>query len=439
MDSVDGSATTPSKNRIARAFSKVLHVRAFVADGFPRLKSKQKSMELKLRVNVNVNQQSVGRTAGDALIAKVFSSVSSVKAAYAELQNAQSPYDVEGIQSSDQTVIAELKTLSELKQSYYTKKQFDPFPEKALLRYEIEERKNLQKTYEVVGRKLEFQLKLKDSEIIFLREKLDEFKKENRLVEKRLNESGQLSVFENLRMSGLSPNHFIPFLRNTVRSIRTFTRVLVGEMQCSGWNLGSAANVIHPGVTYWKAEHTCFAIESFVCKELFDCFHIPNFGLPSERLPDQIHRRRLFFERFTELKSIKAKDYLRQKPKSTFGRYCRAKYLRVVHPKMESSFFGNFKHRNLVNSGEFPETSFFTTFAEMAKKVWLLHCLAFSYEPVAAIFQFKNRCRFSEVYMESVSDEAFLLGNEPCVAFTVVPGFKIGKTCIQSQVYLAGA
>ncbi|KAK9688764.1 hypothetical protein RND81_09G009400 [Saponaria officinalis] len=450
MDSVKGPSTTPSKSRIARAISKVLHVRALTgvspADGLQKVKTKEKSRELKPREKtdkikvelVSVDQQLVDRIARDALIAKVFASISSIKAAYAQLQHAQSPYDAEGIQSSDQIVIGQLKALSELKQSF-AKKQFDPFPEKALLTYELEEQKNLQKTYEILGKKLESQAKLKDSEITFLKEKLEECKKENRSIEKRLNSSGQLSVLDNLHMSGLSPNHFIPVLRHTVRSIRTFVRLIVSEMQSAGWNLDDAAKVIHPGVTYWKPEHKCFTFESFVCKEMFDSFQIPNFALPGESLPDHKQRRRLFFERFTELKSVKGKDYLNQKPKSTFGKFCRVKYLRVVHPKMESSFFGNLIQRNLVNSGEYPETTFFTNFVEMAKRIWLLHCLAFSFEPVASIFQFKKHCRFSEVYMESVSDEAFLPGTEPVVAFTVVPGFKIGKTCIQSQVYLSGA
>nr|DAD36931.1 TPA_asm: hypothetical protein HUJ06_007572 [Nelumbo nucifera] len=45
--------------------------------------------------------------------------------------------------------------------------------------------------------------------------------------------------------------------------------------------------------------------------------------------------------------------------------------------------------------------------------------------------------RFSEVYMESVSNDAFLSSNNLLVAFTVIPGFKIGKTVIQCQVYLS--
>ena len=74
------------------------------------------------------------------------------------------------------------------------------------------------------------------------------------------------------------------------------------------------------------------------------------------------------------------------------------------------------------------------------KRVWLLHCLAFSYEPQASIFQVGKGCRFSDVYMESVNDEIFLYSeveSDPQVAFTVVPGFRIGKTVLQCQVYLS--
>ncbi|KAG5020694.1 hypothetical protein JHK87_016549 [Glycine soja] len=39
-------------------------------------------------------------------------------------------------------------------------------------------------------------------------------------------------------------------------------------------------------------------------------------------------------------------------------------------------------------------------FTKMAKRVWLLHCLAFSYEPQASIFQVGKWCIFSDVYME---------------------------------------
>ena len=136
----------------------------------------------------------------EALISKIFATVSAIKAGYAQLQHAQSPYDAEGIQAADQSVVSDLKKLSELKQCFL-KKQFDHFPENAMILAEIQEQKSLSKTFEIMGKKLESQLRLKESEIIFLREKLDESNKQNRLLEKRLNQSGQLFVLDNFHLS----------------------------------------------------------------------------------------------------------------------------------------------------------------------------------------------------------------------------------------------
>ncbi|KAJ4726478.1 IRK-interacting protein [Melia azedarach] len=459
MDSVKPSAVTPTKSKLARTFAKVLHIRAVT--GVAPVDGVQKVQDVKPREKVKDDQAAVKpkgswsqlfgkddeqleyRVALEAFLAKLFATISSIKASYVQLQYAQSPYDADGIQAADRLVISELKNLSELKQCYL-KKQFDFSPEKTMVSAEIQELKSLLKTYEIMGRKLESQLKLKDSEIIFLKEKLEESNKQSKLLEKRMNQSGQLFVLDNLHISGLSPSHFIAVLRHTVKSIRSFTRLMIDEMKSAGWDLDAAASSIQPGVGYYRADHKCFAFESFVCREMFDAFHYPNYSPPTESLPEKKkQQQQLFFERFTELKSVKTRDFLSRKPKSSFAKFCRAKYLQVIHPKMESSFFGNLSQRNLVNSGEFPDTPFFTSFAEMAKRVWLLHCLAFSFQPEASIFQVTKGCRFSEVYMETVADEAFLPfensqeSADPRVAFTIVPGFRIGKTVLQCQVYLS--
>ncbi|KAK9269552.1 hypothetical protein L1049_001328 [Liquidambar formosana] len=460
MESVERSAVTPKKGRLARTFAKVLHIRAATGvapvDGIQKIKSEEKfkddrssgsrsrsqSRSRCQSFDDNENDEKLqNRVAVEALLAKLFASVSSVKAAYAQLQVAQFPYDAEGIQSADQMVVSELKNLSESKQCYL-KKRFDSSPENTMLLAEIQEQKSLLKTYDIMGKKLGSQAKIKDSEIASLREKLEECNRQNKSIEKRLNSSGSLSVLDNLHLSGVSPSHFITVLRHTVKSIRTFVRLMVHEMESAGWDFDAAASAIEPGVVYWKVNHKCYTLESFVCREMFDAFHFPNFSLPNETLPEKKRRKQLFFERFVELKSVKPKEFLAQKHKSTFAKFCRVKYLQLVHPKMESSLFGNLSQRNLVSSGGFPETTFFASFSEMAKRVWLLHCLAFSFEPEASIFQVSKNCRFSELYMESVTDEAVSPpDNTPetdsRVAFTVVPGFKIGKTIIQCQVYLS--
>ncbi|KAG5551354.1 hypothetical protein RHGRI_009687 [Rhododendron griersonianum] len=396
----------------------------------------------------DVDEKLRHKLATEAFLAKLFASVSTLKAAYAQMQFAESPYDGEAIQAADQIVVSELKNLSGFKQSY-VKKQFyeESSPEKVQVLAELQEQKSLLKTYEIMGKKLDSQLRLKNSEIIFLKEKLEETKKENRLIERRLNASGLLSNPDNLQFSGLNPNHFISAVRQTVKSVRQFARLMINEMELTGWDLDSAARAIEPDVDYWNESHKCFTIEAFVCREMFDGFNFPHFVPPNKwEQPKKQHR--LFFDRFTQLKSLKTREYLVKNPKSKFATFCSAKFFRVVHPKMESSLFGNTNHTNVLRTGEFPDTSFFYAFSDMAKRVWLLHCLAFSFEPEASIFEVKKRCRFSEVYMESVCEEAFLSSDgktktktetetEPVVAFTVVPGFRIGKTVIQCQVYLS--
>ncbi|GAU35265.1 hypothetical protein TSUD_324020 [Trifolium subterraneum] len=364
---VKSSAVTPHKSKLARTLSKVLHVKSmtgidglknvkvdvnFNNEGNMRNKEKEEEEELKKKMVI------------EALVSKVFASISTIKASYAQLQYAQSPYDPDGIQEADKFVVSELKDLSELKQCWFRKQfDFDPSPEGAIVTSELKELKSVTKTYRIMGKKFESQARFKDSEIMFLKEKLEEANKQN--------------------------------------------------------------------------------------KEMFDSFNFPNFNLRNESIPPDRNKTQFFFERFNELKSVKAKEFLAFKPKSPFAKFCRVKYLRLVHPKMEASFFGHMKQRtNMVNGGEFPDDNkLFTSFGEMAKRVWLLHCLAFSFEPQVEIFQIGKGCRLSDVYMESVvnvntNDDddvaaALAVESEPQVCFTVVPGFKIGKTVLQCQVYLS--
>ncbi|KAK9077445.1 hypothetical protein SSX86_005782 [Deinandra increscens subsp. villosa] len=447
MDSFKHSS---NKSRLARTFAKVLHIRAATGvDKFQKSKSNTQEKvkhdkpidEIHQRVFFNEEDEKLKKRAVmDAFLAKLFADISSVKAAYAELQYYQVPYDADGIQSVDQILVSELKSLAELKQSFL-KKHLDDFSlETTQLSAEVQEQKNLIRTYEITRKKLDSQRKLKDSEIIFLREKLEEIRRENKISEKRLNSSGSLSSsssHEKLNFSSLSPANFLSVLKQTTKSIRNLVKFMISEMETANWDLDAAANSIQPDVVYWDTTHVCYAFESFVCKQMFDGFNLPEFAMPVDSQSKE-KPREFFFDRFMELKSLKAREYITWKPTSMFAEFCRCKYLKLVHPKMEASLFGNLNQRNLVNARKFPETAFFDLFLEVAKYVWLLHCLALSFSPDGAtIFQVPKGCRFSEVFMDSVNEVTVMSPqNLPEVAFMVVPGFKVGKTVIQCQVYL---
>ncbi|KAI3755732.1 hypothetical protein L1987_55538 [Smallanthus sonchifolius] len=451
MDSVKHSST---KSRLARTFSKVLHIRAATGfDNFGRSKSKTWGKvkpdkpvgESHQRVFLNEEDEKLqNRALLDAFIAKLFATISSVKAAYAELQYYQVPYDADGIQSTDQILVSELKSLSELKQSFLKKHLDDFSPETTQLSAEVQEQKNLIKTYEITRKKLVSQSQLKDSEIIFLSEKLEDIRRENKVIEKRLNSSGSLSSssssksHEKMSFSSLSPTNFLFVLKQTTKSIRSLVKFMISEMESANWDLDAAANSIQPDVVYWDTTHICYAFESFVCKHMFDGFNLPEFSIPGDS-QSKDKPREFFFDRFMELKSLKAREYITWKPTSMFAEFCRCKYLKLIHPKMEASLFGNLNQRNLINTRKFPETAFFESFLEVAKWVWLLHCLAFSFSPDGAtVFQVTKGSRFSEVFMDSVNEVALLSPERSLseVAFVVVPGFKVGKTVIQCQVYL---
>ncbi|KAI3509758.1 hypothetical protein L1887_25280 [Cichorium endivia] len=414
MDSVHQSTLAPNKTKLARTFAKVLHIRA------SKVKHDKPITDVDQTKFFNENDDKFQRAVMDAFIAKVFATISSVKATYAQLQYAQSPYDADGIQSADQIMVSELKNLSELKQSFLKKHLDDDSPETTILQAEIREQKNLLQMYEITGKKLDSEKKLKDSEIIFLKEKLNEANRENKSIERRLNSSGPLSR----HFSSLTPNDFHLALRQTTKSVRSFVRLMIGEMEVADWDIDAAAGAIQPDVVYSEKTHKCYAFESFVCRVMFDGFNHRISG--DSESPTSYE--------FNELKSLKPKEYITRKPKSMFTKFCWSKYLRLIHPIMEFSLFGNLNQRNLVAAGKFPETTFFASFADVAKRVWLLHCLASTFNPEASIFQVRKGSRFTEVFMESVNEEP--VKASPEVAFTVVPGFKVGKTVVQCQVYL---
>ncbi|KAF3451317.1 hypothetical protein FNV43_RR07412 [Rhamnella rubrinervis] len=453
MDTVRPKSALNSKSRLARTFQKVINIRTATRiasnNGICMLTSQAKVKEDDWDKSKQFHKNEEifkgrNRAVLEALVAKLFAGITSIKASYAELQMAQNPYNSEAIQVADQSVVNELKSISELKRSFL-KKELDLSPQVTMMLAEIQEQQSLMKTYEITIKKLQAEVDHKDSDISFFQKQLDDSVSFNKSLEKKLNASGPLPMFDNLRISMLNPNHFVQFLQHTLRSIRSFVKLMIREMESARWDLDAAIKFIEPEALFAKPSHRSYAFESFVCKTMFEGFNYPNFKLPN----DQDHDQRLFFEKFKKLKPVSPKEFLTQNWNSDLGKFTRDKYLHLVHAKMECSLFGNLSMRKMVSSGGYPETAFFTAFAEMSKRVWLLNCLAFSFEEEVDIFQVKRDCRFSEVYMECVTQEAALLSSgelndanadvELRVGFTVVPGFRIGNTVIQSQVYLSPA
>lgn len=444
MDSLN-----PNRSKFARTIHKVIHLRTpakLVTHCGKESIAPPKSKKFHQDDDPDdEDSKPRSRAVMEALVAKLFASVSTIKAAYAEMQSAQSPYDIAAIQVADEAVVRELRVISELKQGFL-KKQLDlslSVPQVAVLLAEIQEQQSLMKTYEITMKKLESEMDHKSSHIDDLRKRLQECNQGNKMMEKRLNSSGPLPLLDNLKLSVMNPNHFCQVLHYAVRSIRRFVKFMSSEMESAQWDVDAAAKSIVPDAVLAKPTHRCFAFESFVCRTMFEGFNSPSFSLGELSSGPEgkgRQRRQLFFERLKKLKSVNPIHFLSQNPRSTFGKFVRAKYQSLVHAKMECSFFGNLNQRKLLNAGSYPETAFFAAFAEMAKRVWVLHGLAFSFDAEVGVFEVGHNTRFSEVYMECVTEDAFdSVDGDPRVGFTVVPGFKIGRSVIQCQVYLCRA
>ncbi|KAK0579746.1 hypothetical protein LWI29_030827 [Acer saccharum] len=456
------SATNNSKSKLVKTFQKVINLRnptkisSNNGIGICMLTSQNKfddddTASFKSKTHHHYSDKHGGgdprirhRAVMEALVAKLFAGITSIKASYAELQVAQNPYNSDAIHVADQAVVDELKAISELKRSFL-KKELDLSPQVTIMLAEIQEQQSMMKTYEITIKKLECEIETKESKVSLMKTQLQESITYNKSLEKRLNASGPIStILENVQLSSLKPSHLVQFLHYTLRSIRGFVKLMIREMESAQWDLESAARVIEPGVIFTKTSHRYFVFESFVCKTMFEGFNFPNFSPPSVSQSFNRVSRDQYFNGFTKLKSVNVKHILAQKPNSSFANFLRSKYLQLVHAKMECSLFGNLNQRKLINAGGFPDSAFFTSFAEMARRVWLLHCLAYSFDQEVSIFQVPKNCRFSEVYMENVSDDSVFSSEivdssvDFRVNFTVVPGFKIGtSTVIQCQVYLS--
>ncbi|KAK7318841.1 hypothetical protein RJT34_03548 [Clitoria ternatea] len=446
------SALNNRSKKLAKTFQKMISLRSATKlasnNGICMLNSNLKVKEDLFSDHQIKPNDTKGRSRAvmEALIARLFAGVTTIKAAYAQLQMAQHPYNNDSIQAADQAVVDELKAISELKRRFF-KKELDLSPQVTIMLAEIQEQQSLMKTYEITIKRLEAEVEFKDSNITSLRQHLDECVSFNKSLEKKLNSSGSLSLFDNLTRSVLNPTHFVHFLHHALRSIRSFVKLMMSDMESAHWDLEAATKFIHPNAVFTKPSHRSFAFESFVCITMLEGFNHPNFSVEDDPLEKNHQSQNLYFDKFKKLKSLNPKQYLTHNPNSSFSKFLKSKYLQVVHAKMECSLFGNLNLRKAVNSGGYPDSSFFIAFAEMAKRVWTLHFLALSFDEDVTVFQVKKNTRFSEVYMECVSEEPVSsfgessssgsISNELRVAFTVVPGFKIGKTVIQSQVYLS--
>ncbi|CAN4125848.1 unnamed protein product [Withania somnifera] len=367
----------------------------------------------------------------EAMVSRIFANISSLKSAYIQLQSAHTPYDPDKIQAADKLVISELKNLSELKHFYreHNPKPVCVSPQDSRLAAEIQEQQSLLKTYEVMVKKFQSEIQNKDSEILQLQQQILEASQKRIKLEKNLKLRGlsvkgnEGAVDENGHFSvDLTPELFRSAVDATYRAIHDFSKPLINMMKAAGWDLDAAANSIEPDLVYAKRAHKKYAFEYHICRRMFAGFYNEFFNMTHE---NSAVTKDSFYQQYLALREMDPLDAVGQSPDSLFGNFCRQKYLAV---------------RNFVVSGGHPRTAFYQAFLKLAKSIWLLHRLAYSFDHPVRAFQVKRGADFSEGYMESVLENFTVNENEekPKVGLLVMPGFYVNGSVIKCQVYLTG-
>jgi hypothetical protein len=404
-------------------------------------------------------RQLLNETTSHDLISSIFAAVSAFEASYFQLQSAHVPFVEENVKSTDKVLVSQLQRLSEFKKFYCNPNLYSNFPFGSSLEAEVEENQSKLRTLGTVSNRLQLELEQKHDEVFKLRRKLSEIQKGNVNLSKKLCNSNVvnsgLSLGLNLNLNPscdvlLSVRVFDSLLHDGFRAAHKFTKILIGLMRKAGWDLGLAANAVHPGVVYSKKGHNQYALLSYVCLGMFQGFDSICFGLSSEEKDEEelvsngdmcdldLNGRNSCLKQLLEHVSSNPMDLLGIHPGCEFSRFCEMKYERLIHPSMESSIFVDLDQNEAVLNSWRSLSMFYEAFVGMASSIWTLHKLSHTFDPAVEIFQVERGAEFSMVYMDDVTKRlTWPNKGRANVGFTVFPGFRIGKVVIQSQVYVS--
>ncbi|CAM6104140.1 unnamed protein product [Calypogeia fissa] len=189
------------------------------------------------------------------------------------------------------------------------------------------------------------------------------------------------------------------------------------------------------GVFFARPNHKSHYFKSSVNRVFFDGFENESFNTMCgvSRFLDPNHRQETFFQYYLHEREQRTAEDDIQDPQ--FAEFCAMKVYAFVWEmvpasgnRLEVGWLEHLGGPNLVS-----------TFKSAAKTVWLLHKLAFSFEPPASIFQVEEGADMDPKYMVStivqLDDDERLV---PKVGFMIDPGLLLhGEIVMRCEVYLA--
>ncbi|CAM6119740.1 unnamed protein product [Calypogeia fissa] len=190
-------------------------------------------------------------------------------------------------------------------------------------------------------------------------------------------------------------------------------------------------------VFFARPNHRSHYFKSAVNRVFFDGFEDESFNTICgvSRFLDPNHRQETFFQYYLHEREQRAAEFDIEDPQ--FAEFCAMKVYAFMW-KMVRPASGNTSEVSLLESLGGP--NLVSTFKSAAKTVWLLHKLAFSFEPPASIFEVKEGADMDPKYMVStivqLDDDERLV---PKVGFVIDPGLLLREEIVMPcEVYLAG-
>ncbi|KAG6527394.1 protein GRAVITROPIC IN THE LIGHT 1-like [Zingiber officinale] len=387
----------------------------------------------------------------EAFVHEVFDAVSAVKRAYVGLQQAHSPWDLDKVRKADAAVVVELRELGRLRDRFRRECFTPPATSQTAARL-----KDSVAPHEAAIDDMKRQLKAKESEAEILKEKLHNSIALSHSASKERHHSrnwlGHASAIGAPDAPKPTPELFEMCMERVKSASKSFTAHLLYLMCSAHWDVSAAVRSVTqggsdaaedhaPSIPNLEPRHTKYALESYVNRKVFHGFENETFYLEGSlsSLIKPAEFRRNCFAQFRDMWGMEPEQLLGILPGCPFGRFAAAKYLAIVHAKMEESLFhGESEQRRQVIAGAHPRTEFYREFLRLAKAVWLLHLLAFGMDPPPAHFEAARGAEFHPHYMESVA--RFPGGRVPAgsvVGFPVSPGFKLPDgSVVRTRVYL---
>ena len=214
---------------------------------------------------------SKSKMCGGRDIVELFNTVSALKLAYIQLQEAPIPYDPDTIVAADELVVVQLEALRKFKKAFKEKKflktkinpsRFD------CLRSEID-------VIEKLLEKLMSQNRDKDAEIVRLQQELYDLDSGNMALVEKIREKS----LERKNMRILNVSMFEHAFKRASKSIHDFARPIISLMQTSGWDLNLAAKPIENGVVYAKRSDKKYAFEASIARRMFHGLSLKSYNV----------------------------------------------------------------------------------------------------------------------------------------------------------------